>query len=288
MNVNISPTTTADVEVCGRIIYQAFKGIADYHRFPPDYLRVESAIQLVRYFVNHPSILGLVAKSGGQVIGTSFLDERNPIRGVGPVAADPHFQGRGIGRHLMEALLKKARGSAGIRLTQNTFNMLSMSLYISLGFEVKDHLVLISGKPKSMPVTEVEVRPLKSEDLNGSALLCTNVCGFERTNELKDALKLFSPFVALREGRITAYTYTYRTTWTLAHGVAETEEDMEALILGIGALSAKPLSFLLPVRQAGFFRWCLNEGLRIIKPVTLMVIGKYQEPRGCYLPSEFY
>jgi hypothetical protein len=63
---------------------------------------------------------------------------------------------------------------------------------------------------------------------------------------------------------------------------------MKALILGVGALSLQPLSFLLPTRQAGFFRWCLREGLRVVKPVTLMVMGEYQEPKGCYFPSGFY
>ena len=63
---------------------------------------------------------------------------------------------------------------------------------------------------------------------------------------------------------------------------------MKALLLGAGAVNEEPLSFLLPVRQANFFRWCLSEGLRVIKPMTLMVMGDYQEPNGCYFVSVLY
>jgi hypothetical protein len=72
------------------------------------------------------------------------------------------------------------------------------------------------------------------------------------------------------------------------HGVAETGQDMEALILGAASMSSEPVSFLLPSRQASFFRWCLAEGLRVIKPMTLMTMGKYQEPSGTYFPSVLY
>ncbi len=84
-------------------------------------------------------------------------------------------------------------------------------------------------------------------------------------------------------GYLTAPTF-----WIANHGVAETEDDMKALILGAGAAVAEPLSFLLPIRQAGLFRWCLSEGLKAAKPMTLMTIGEYQKPKGSYIPSVFY
>jgi len=35
-------------------------------------------------------------------------------------------------------------------------------------------------------------------------------------------------------------------------------------------------------------RWCLNHGLRIQYPATLMTVGLYSEPAGAYLPSIIY
>jgi hypothetical protein len=93
--------------------------------------------------------------------------------------------------------------------------------------------------------------------------------------------------VVEREGRITGYL-TAPTLWIANHGIAETDDDMRALILGAAAAHAEPLSFLLPVRQASLFRWCLGEGMKAVKPMTLMTVGKYQIPSGSYVPSVFY
>ncbi len=45
---------------------------------------------------------------------------------------------------------------------------------------------------------------------------------------------------------------------------------------------------LVPLRNAELFRWCLENGLRVFQPMTLMTIGMYNEPRGAYLPSVLY
>lgn len=260
MIIIIRPAVAADTEACGRIIYDAFKGITDRHGFPPHFATVEVAIQRANFCINHPSIFGVVAETDGQVIGSNFLDERDPIRGLGPVTVDPQVQVRGIGRRLMDTVLERARGAVGVRLVQDSFNMLSVSLYASFGFEVKEPLLLMRGKPNDNPSPGVEVRPLKSEDLDECAELCERVHGFERLNELKHALQGLSPFVALREGHIVAYSVAI-ARYSRNHAVAEADEDMKALLLGAAAMNAEPLSFLLPVRQASFFRWCLSEGL---------------------------
>jgi hypothetical protein len=63
---------------------------------------------------------------------------------------------------------------------------------------------------------------------------------------------------------------------------------MQTLLAGTGKLTGQPLFFLLPTRQADLFRWCLAQGLRVVKPMTLMAMKEYQEPRGCFLPSVLY
>src|SRR5207247_1069409 len=76
--------------------------------------------------------------------------------------------------------------------------------------------------------------------------------------------------------------------WILNHGVAETQEDMQPLLLAAGAANDEPLSLLVPTRQAGFFRWCLAQGLRMIKPMTLMAMREYHQPAGVWYPSVAY
>jgi predicted N-acetyltransferase YhbS len=148
VDISIRPPVAADAEACGRIIYEAFKDIADRHGFPPHFPTLETAIQRANFSIAHPSIFGVVAESDDQIIGSNFLDERDPIRGLGPVTVDPSVQVHGAVRRLMGAVLERARGAVGVRLVQDSFNMLSISLYASLGFEVKEPLLLMRGKPK--------------------------------------------------------------------------------------------------------------------------------------------
>jgi hypothetical protein len=111
--------------------------------------------------------------------------------------------------------------------------------------------------------------------------------GIDRTNELRDAIKMFQPFVLTRAGRVVAYA-SAPTFWFLNHGVAESLADMQHLLAAAGAASDEPLMMLVPSRQADFFRWCLAQGLRMIKPMTLMAMREYHEPRGTWFPSVAY
>ncbi len=287
--VELRPIEPRDADAVAQIVYEAFAGIHDRHGFARDFPTLESAAELTRDFIRHPSIWGVIALSDGRIVGSNFLDERGPIAGVGPITVDLEAQGQGVGRRLMKAVMERGAGARGMRLFQDSFNMQSLSLYASLGFEVKEPAVVMSGTPRNGPPAGIEVRPLEENDLEQCERLCLTVHGFERTNELRDALEIpvFSPFVALREGRITAYATTL-TFFPAAYAVAETEDDMRALITGALTAGDEPASFLLPTRQAGLLRWCLSEGLRPVKPMTYMSIGEYREPDGCWIPSVLY
>ena len=204
-----------------------------------------------------------------------------------PTASTPTpHQGGGVGRKLMEAVIERGEGAPGTRLLQDSFNMRSLSLYASLGFEEREPVVVMSGTPRSSPVEGIEVRPLREDDLDQCEALCQKVHGFERTNELRGAMHAFAPFVAVRDGRVSAYATTL-TFWPMAHGVAEADEDMQALLRGVAAVVDDPLALLVPLRS-GLFHWCLSEGLRSLKPMNLMTLGSYQEPSGSWFSSVLY
>lgn len=277
-----------DVETCGRICYEAFKTVAERHNFRPDFPAPEATIQLAQAFFASPQVFGVVAESEGRIVGSNYLWEYDAIRAVGPITVDPSVQAKGTGRQLMQAVIERGKGSAGIRLVQDSFNTVSLSLYASLGFDVKEPLMLMEGELKGDVPAGLEVRQIKEDDFTGCAELCRKAHGFERTGELRNTPPFLNSFVAVREGRVAAYASAPHF-WALNHAVAESEEDMHALLLGAGNLSdGQPLSFLLPTRQTNLLRWCLQQGMRAIKPMTLMVMGEYQEPRSCYLPSVGY
>ncbi|MET0648350.1 MAG: GNAT family N-acetyltransferase [Pyrinomonadaceae bacterium] len=287
MEITIRPAVPGDAEECGRIIYEAFKGISGRHGFRPDFPSVEAATGFAQQFIEAPSVFGVVAESGGRVVGSNFLSEWDAIRGVGPITVDPDAQARGAGRRLMEAVIERGRTAAGVRLVQDSYNAASLSLYASLGFEVREPLALLEGDVAEDVPDDFEVRRMREEDLGAVSELCRRVHGFERAGEWKSLGPALSPYVAVRGGRVTAYA-SAPNSWPLGHAVAEGEGDMRALLAGASRQSDAPLSFLLPTRQAALFRWCLGQGLRVVKTMTLMTTGEYVEPRGSYLTSVLY
>jgi predicted N-acetyltransferase YhbS len=284
--VTLREVTPADADACAQIVFDAFGAIHDHHRFERDFPVLEAAAQMMGAWVPHPSVWGVVAEEDGRIVGSNFLDERSPIRGVGPITVDPEGQNSGVGRRLMEAVIERGAGAPGIRLLQDAFHMRSLCLYESLGFDVKEPVAVTTGSPRSEPVDGVEVRPLSEADIEACGALCEQVHGFPRTGEVADALHAMTPFVAVRDGRVTAYS-TSVSFWPMNHGVAETEDDMRALLLGAAAATGEPLAFLVPLRSP-LFRWALSEGLRLVKPMNVMAMGEYHEPRGAWYPSVLY
>ena len=285
--ITIRRATPSDLAACSRIVFEAFTGISRQHNFPPDFPSIDVVAGFLPILLNHPSIWGVVAEIGGKVVGSNFLDQRDAIGGVGPLTVDPGHQGGGVGRRLMQAVLEKGRGSAGIRLVQDAFNTTSLSLYTSLGFDVAEPLALMRGTPQGRPSGRMEVRPLAEPDLDGCAALCRDVHGFDRRNELRESAASFHSFVALDGGRIRAYA-SAPWFWVLNHGVAQTDQDMQELLLGAATARDEPLSLLVPTRRARLFRWCLSQDLRVVKPMTLMTAGGYQDPKACFFPSVAY
>jgi predicted N-acetyltransferase YhbS len=283
-DVRLRPAQPGDAAAVGQIVFDAFAGIHDRHRFPRDFPTLEAASGLAHAFIAHPSIHGVVAERDGRILGSNFVDERGSVRGVGPITVDPGVQESGVGRRLMEAVLERSAGAQGVRLLQDAFNTRSMALYASLGFELTDPIALMSGAARAAAPAGYTVRPLTHADLDAAAALSREVHGYERTAELRDALNQpGGALIALRDGRVAGYA-TSLAAFATSHAVADSTEAMTALI----AASEAPVSFLLPTRRHELLRWALAAGLRVVKPMNYMVVGHHQEPRGAWIPSVLY
>jgi GNAT superfamily N-acetyltransferase len=287
MDIHIRPIAAADLQECGRICYEGFKIVNERHGFPPQFPSIEAGEARVRRMFNATSTLGVVADSEGRIGGFAFLTERDEVRAIGPIVIDGNVQNRGIGRRLMETLLERARGANSIRLVQAGFNLQSLSLYASLGFDVRDQLIVMTGRPRQSVAKGYLVRRLEEKDLAECGALHARVLGYSRANELRDRLAEGSPLVVLHADRVVGYISS-PVSASDNHGVAETDEAMQSLLCGAVELNDAPLSFLLPTGHTDLFRWCLREGLRAVRPMTLMTIGEYTDPRGVYVPSILY
>ena len=285
MNIKLRSGTPADAEVCGTICYQAFKTISEAHGFAPDFPAPEIAIDVLKRMLANPKFYSVVGEIDGRIVGSNFLDERNTIAGVGPITVDPEVQNRAVGRHLMDAVHERVaqRNFAGVRLIQAGFHTRSLSLYAKLGYDVREHLACMQGKPLRISVAGHVVRPATEADLESCNRVCLEVHGHDRGEELRDAIAQGSATVVDHDGRITGYA---TLIGFFGHAVGETNKDLKALI-GAAKEFAGP-GFLLPTRNGELFRWCLGNGLRITQPMTLMSKGLYNEPAGAFLPSILY
>jgi GNAT superfamily N-acetyltransferase len=285
MEIKLRPGKADDAEMCGRICYNAFKTISEAHGFISDFPAPEVAIGLLTWMLAHPEFYSVVAEIDGRIVGSNFLDGRNTIAGVGPITVDQSVQNRAIGRRLMDAVHQRAteRKFPGIRLIQAGFHTRSLSLYAKLGYDIREHLACMQGDPLGISIEGHAVRPASEGDLDSCNRLCRGVHGHDRTGELRDAITRGSATVVEHDGRITGYA---SVIGFFGHAVGETNADVKALI-GAAREFAGP-GFLLPTRNGDLFRWCLNNGLRITQPMTLMSKGIYNEPSGAFLPSILY
>lgn len=283
--VTLRPGKPEDAQHCAAICYEAFKTISEQHNFPRDFPSPEVAADFLSGLLAHPGFYSVVAEIDGVVVGSNFLDERSAVAGVGPITIDPVVQDRSVGRQLMQDVLDRAaqRGFPGVRLCQAAYHNRSLSLYSKLGFEVREPLATMQGAPLNAKIPGYSVRPATGQDLDACNQVCMRVHGHHRNGELLGAIEQGSATVVEHAGRITGYATAVAF---FGHAVGETNDSLKALI---GAAQSFPgPGFLLPTRNGELFRWCLDNGLRVVQPMTLMSVGVYNEPAGAFLPSVLY
>ncbi len=123
----------------------------------------------------------------------------------------------------------------------------------------------------------------RKADLNTCNQLCFQIHGHHRSGELLGSIGGGTASVVIHNGVITGYT---TQVGFFGHTIAQTNDGLKALIGAASGFSGT--GFLLPSRNAEVLRWCLNNGLRIVQPMTLMSKGLYNEPAGAFLPSVLY
>jgi GNAT superfamily N-acetyltransferase len=278
----VREATASDAERCARIVYDAFAAIASRHNLPVEPDSPEFTRFKVCEMLSSDGFAGLVAERDGEVLGSTFVDERSAIAGIGPVTVDPAVQDDGVGRALMEAALERerARGVPGIRLVQTAYHYRSLALYAKLGFVVREPLSVLQGAAPQLSVPGRGIRLAHEQDLAACGRLCARVHGHDRDGELRDAIAAGTARVVERPDRVCGYATGFGYGW---HAVAETDDDLIALLASAEAYVG--LGILVPSRNAALLRWCLDHGLRIVQQSTLMTIGLYGEPAGAYLPS---
>jgi GNAT superfamily N-acetyltransferase len=285
IGLTVRAATPRDGDDCGRIFYDAFESIATRHNLPIEPASREFTRFMVGEMLANDGFAGFVADRGGEVLGSAFVDQRSVIAAIGPVTIDPAEQDAGVGRALMEAVLRRERdrGAVGVRLVQTAYHYRSLALYTKLGFVVREPLSVIQGTPPALSVPGLGVRPAREHDLTACNQLCARVHGHDRSGELRDSIAAGTAHVVERPGGICGYATGFGYGW---HAVAETNEHIIALIGSARAFMG--LGILVPTRNTELLQWSLAHGLKLVQQSTLMTIGLYNDPSGAWLPSITY
>ncbi|MBS1800041.1 MAG: GNAT family N-acetyltransferase [Acidobacteria bacterium] len=280
--VIIRTATPEDIAACGQICYDAFSTINAAHNFPCDLPGVEAATGLLSMMFSTPGFYGVVAERDGRIVGSNVLAEQAIIQGVGPITIDPRQQNTGVGRKLMQAVMERAHsnGAAGVRLVQAAFHNRSLSLYTSLGFDIREPLSCLQGQTRERSIHGCAVRSATPADEAACNALSRRVHGFDRALELSHAIQQGTARVVERGGQVTGYT---TILGFFGHSTTETNIDMQALITSVDSFAGPGI--LVPSRNSALLRWCLANGLRVVQPMTLMSTGLYNDPAGAWLPS---
>jgi GNAT superfamily N-acetyltransferase len=291
----LRPGIVEDTDKVGKIIFEAFSAIADKHNFPPDFPSVDVARDFAFSLLSNPRFYSVIAEdttsSGGedrdQVVGSNFLDERsNIVAGIGPLTIDPKYQNKGTGRQLMINVLERAKNYSAIRLLQASYHSRSLALYATLGFEIREPISNMQGKPIQEIIPGRSVRAATESDIESCNAICKAVHGHDRNGELQDSIKQGNAKVVLHGDKITGYTCGLTF---FNHSVGLSNDDLKALISSATDNdSYGGPGILIPTRNTQLFRWCLNNGLKLVQQLTLMTIGMYNEPAGSYMPSILY
>lgn len=226
----------------------------------------------------------VVAESEGRIVGSNCLDGRSLIAGIGPITVDPDAQNLGVGRKLMKVVMDRAQEEhpAGMRLVQAAYHNRSLSLYTTLGFDVREPLSCVQGRPRDRNVPGCVVRPALG-DLEACNALSRRVHGFDRSTELADSIHKKTACAVERAGRVTGYATVLAF---FGHATAESNLDLQALIASAESFGGPGI--LVPSRNSALLRWCLANGLQVVQPLNLMSNGLYNDPAGAWLPSVLF
>lgn len=283
MTIELRRPQPEHIAELGRICYEAFRDIAESHGFPPDFDSVEFAQGVIGLVMQQESAYTTAAFDGDAPRGSNFMNMWGDAAGIGPVSVDLAAQGEGIGRRLMQDALAHAKqqGIESVRLCQDSFNMRSLALYASLGFDVKEPLAYLTLAPNGR--VDDAFRPATPADFGAMDALCRGIYRISRKGEYAALAAAGFPAFVLDRGRVTGYIIGT----AIGHGVAESDDDMLALLAGIGA-SMPGAHAHVAMRQGALYRRALAAGHRNRKVMNLMTYGPYEEPQGTYCPSVMF
>eukprot|EP01116_Phalansterium_solitarium_P008892 TRINITY_DN22861_c0_g1_i1.p1 TRINITY_DN22861_c0_g1~~TRINITY_DN22861_c0_g1_i1.p1 ORF type:complete len:320 (+),score=89.71 TRINITY_DN22861_c0_g1_i1:453-1412(+) len=301
----------SDHEPCAEIISEAFTGVANRHGFPSAAISLDVARLCIVFWTASPDTIEATVAVGpnDEPAGIVILLHSDDIWAVKLVAVSARHQGHGVGRKLVQHCIDSFRAAGrphALRLTQDSFNTTSFSLYLSMGFNPLEGLTMLTAPDgfdfgtllpdeyAARPADHaLQIRPMTSDDVATCDALFQKCHGSSRRGEIAAVLEFAAssaddaciPHVVVdRQGTIVGYSTGLDTA---GHTVCESEEAFRIILGHASAINRdeKVVMYFLGLRYPDLLRWLLSRKLKISKLGTMMGIGPYSSPKMLYVSS---
>jgi ribosomal protein S18 acetylase RimI-like enzyme len=292
--LTLRPAEDRDVDRAGDVNFLAFYEAALVHRLPPVVTTPAESRRYIRYLLEFDPLGGVVAEEDGEVVGVGWVHPRGAVATIGPLAVEPRVQRRGVGRRLLERLIELAgKGVPQVRLVQESYNAVSLGLYLRAGFRVVAPLLeleLGAGTalvPPRAPAG-LTVRQAASEDRARLVTRDARAFGAPRPQSIDLYLRRGRVMVAEQGGTLAGYGMGigFATSAFLGSAAAD---DPEILLLLLGTLASElaarghGVRALVPAVDRRVVEGLLAVGFRVFRACHYMVRGGGTAPPANYV-----
>ena len=219
---------------------------------------------------------GVAVETDGELAATAlWWPYENNFASFGMIIVAPALQGQGIGRMLMDELLRQADART-IILNSTREGYL---LYERLGFvpcgEVNQHQAVLAAAPPVLPANGT-IRPFRPEDTGAICDLDYRASGMGRTRLLEALFAVGKIAVIERGGQVQGYACVRRWGRGVVVGpvVARDATDVQALVATLAAEHRGGFVRIDVPATSGLSPWLETIGLPQVDHAFAMVRGK--------------
>lgn len=271
--VSYRAATDSDIEGQHAAFVAAEGELLDRHGFgwatPPP---VDALAPGFRHFLRHDAERCFVAESEGRVVGYSAAWVRGDAWFLAGLFIDPAFQGRGVGRRLIELAMA---GAPRHRMTiSDTIQPISNALYAKRGMLPTTPILTFRGTA-SITGSAPDVTAVEPESA-ALARLDQAVYGFDRALDHAYWATQAAPTMWLRDGEAVAYSYRWPSGKIGPLGGMDEGSAAAALRAELARIPSATL--MIPGTSRSLVRTAIDAGLRLIAPPGLLLLSDGMEP----------
>lgn len=238
----------------------------------------------------------VVATDGaGALMGSAFFHPRETHVGVGIVTVHPKAFGRGVGRALMEEIIRIA-SSKPLRLVSSAMNLDSFSLYTRLGFVPQ---LMLQSMTLHVPAAGLagagtRMRAATMADVPAIADFEFRLNGIRKEQDYRFFVENKSgcwrlAVIEKTDGALSGFlaASALPTDNMLGQGVAEDEATMLELMRGTmdQHFRGQPVAFILPSKCSSLVQQAYAWGARNRETNLLSVLGHAPPMHAITLPT---